>query len=190
MVPSGRHVTSSSRSLPSERAVVELGVRFLAGRGYRTWVDPDGSDYFDLVARKDEEVGLVEAKVADARTVLAQALVRRVWGDWVAVLLVPARSAERLEARTRSTRAAPVGVWTLDGDQVRELRPPRPWTRPGETDPYAELRAQFRGVLDALERGDLPKGLTWDGVGSAVRRASHGRRFREWRLDELPPDPP
>ncbi len=129
---------------PTEHALVEEGVRYLAEQGYRTWVNPDGSDYFDLVGRKGNEVGLVEAKVADPRTVLAQALTRRVWGDWVAVLVGSKRSAEALEARTRSTRAAPVGVWTIEDGRVHALRPARPWVVSGETDPYAELRERFR----------------------------------------------
>lgn len=184
MVPPVRELTTAPRPRPSERALAEEGARYLAGRGYRTWVDPDGTDYFDLVARRGDEVGLVEVKVADARTVLSQALTRRVWGDWVAVLVGSSRSAEHLEARTRATRAAPTGVWTVEGTNVRVLRAARAWVASGGTDPYARLRAQFRGVLDALERGDLPVGLRWDNVPGEVRRASHGRKFREWRLDE------
>ncbi len=172
---------------PSERALVEAGARYLTELGYRTWPNPDGTDYFDLVARRGAEVGLVEAKVADRRTVLAQALTRRVWGDWVAVLVGSPRAAERLESRTRATRAAPVGVWTVDQDRVRVLRPARAWAEPGAADPYAALRERFRRILDALERGDLPAGLAWDSVPGSVRRASHGRRFREWRLDEGKP---
>lgn len=177
-------MTTPRARWPTEQALVEEGARYLEELGYRTWPNPDGTDYFDLVARKGPEVGLVEAKVADSRTVLAQALTRRVWGDWVAVLVGSRRSAERLETRTRTTRAAPVGVWTVQDGRVRVLRPARSWVVPGEPDPYAELRERFRRILDALEAGDLPAGLSWNSVPGSVRRASHGRKFKEWRLDE------
>ncbi len=177
-----------ARERPSEAQLVAAGAQYLEGQGYRTYVDPDHADYFDLVARKGDEVGLVEAKVGDARTVLRQALTRRVWGDWVAVLLHPPRSARSLEERTRERRMSPVGVWTWDGATVEVLRPARRWLSEGVDDPYAELRARFRGVLDALDRGEIPSGLGWDGVPGSVRGASHGRRFREWRLDEPLPD--
>ncbi|MGA8664472.1 MAG: hypothetical protein WB809_05340 [Thermoplasmata archaeon] len=169
---------------PTERSVAEAGARYLEGEGYRTWIDPDGSDYFDLVARRGREVGLVEAKAAESRNVLAQALTRRVWGDWVAVLLGSFRAAERLELRTRGSRGEPVGIWTLKDGHVHVLRPARNWVRPGDPDPYLELKGRFGRILDALERGDLPPGIPWDGVAGSVRRASHGRKFREWRLDE------
>ena len=190
MVPPGRHVTGRRPPRPTERSVAEAGARYLEEEGYRTWLDPDGTDYFDLVARRGDEVGLVEAKAAESRNVLAQALTRRVWGDWSAVLLGSARAADGVERRSRGTRAAPVGVWTLEAGRVRVLRPARPWVRAGEPDPYADLRARFRGILGALERGTIPEGLPWDHVPGSVRRASHGRGFREWRLDESePPDP-
>jgi hypothetical protein len=169
---------------PSERSVVAATARFLEGRGYRTWTDPDGTNYFDLVARRGDEVGLVEAKVANARVVFTQALVRRAWGDWVAVVLASRRSAVALEARSRRSRAEPVGVWSCAGDAVEVLREARPWSTGGADDPYAPLRARFRGVLEALDRGDVPAGLSWSGVPRTVRRVSGGRSFREWRLDE------
>jgi hypothetical protein len=177
-------VTRNARPRPSERAVVAAAARFLEERGYRTRIDPDGTDYFDLVARRGDEVGLVEAKVANARDVYTQALVRRAWGDWVAVVLASRRSAEALHARSRATRSEPVGIWWWDGSIVGVVREARPWSSDGAEDPFAPLRARFRGVLDALDRGDVPEGLSWSGVPGTVRRASGGRSFREWRLDE------
>jgi len=177
-------VRRGARPRPSEREVVRIVAAHLESLGYRVRADPDGSDYFDLVARRGEEIGLIEAKVSDARTVLTQALKRRAWGDWCAVALAGERSARRLAARTAGTRAEPVGVWCLRGDQVEVVRSHRPWVLPGRPDPYAPLRARFRAILDALEDGTLPP-VPWDGVLSAVRRASGGRGFAEWRLDEI-----
>jgi hypothetical protein len=182
VVPPVGNVTPSPR--PSERAIVEATARYLEGKGYRTRIDPDGADYFDLVARRGDEVGLVEAKVANSRAVFRQALVRRAWGDWVAVVVASRRSARALDERSRGSRAEPVGVWWCDGSAVEEVRAARAWVAPGAGDPYAELRRRFRGVLDALDRGDLPEGLSWSGVPGTVRRVSGGRSFREWRLDE------
>lgn len=173
-----------SRIRPRETELVAAARRHLEAQGFRVWVDPDGRDYFDLVARRGDEVGLVEAKVANTRAVLLQAVRRRVWGDWVAVMVASERSARALVARTSTTRAAPVGVWCARGTDVVELRPARRWVVAGEPDPYAELRARFRSILDALESGEIPEAVRWDGVVREVRRASGGRGFKEWRLDE------
>jgi hypothetical protein len=132
----------------------------------------DNRFYFDLVARRGDEVGLVEAKVSGTRVVLLQAIKRRAWGDWVAVVLPSAKAAERLARRTGGTRAAPVGVWTTHGGAVRVVRPAGSWTRPGEEDPFSDLRNRFRSVLDRIDSGELPSGVPWAGVVGAVRRAS------------------
>jgi len=117
--------------------------------------------------------------------VLQQALARRAWGDWVAVLLATERAAWRLAHRTTRTRAAPIGVWwARRGTGVTVVRPASPWIAPGSTDPYAPLRARFRRLLEALEAGTIPDAVEWDGVVREVRRASGGRGFKEWRLDE------
>jgi hypothetical protein len=42
-------------------------------------------------------------------------------------------------------------------------------------------------MLDAMESGEIPDSIRWDGVLREVRRASGGRGFSEWRLDEPPP---
>ena len=175
---------------PSEASVVAAAERVLQGQGYRTRVDPDGSGYFDLVAWRADAVGLLEAKVGDTRTVLRQALVRRVWGDWTAVAVAGRTAATRLEQRTRSTRAAPIGVWAVHDGRVEILRPAGRWVVDGMPDPYAGLRRRFRALLQGGEEGSIPSGLAWDGVPGAVRRISHGRRFREWRLDEIVHDAP
>jgi hypothetical protein len=173
-----------------ERELVDAARRHLEAAGYRVWVDPDGRDYFDLVARRGREVGLVEAKVQGAKAVMVQALRRRVWGDWSAVVLRSERSARGLAARTADSRSGPVGIWFVHGTDVRVVRPARPWVAPGADDPYTELRERFRRILDGLESGEWPAGVRWDGVVREVRRTSGGRGFSEWRLDEPPGAPP
>ncbi|MGA8542905.1 MAG: hypothetical protein WB947_05125 [Thermoplasmata archaeon] len=175
---------SSRPPRPRETEVVAAARKYLEGEGYRVWVDPDGRDYFDLVARRGDEVGLVEAKVSGSRAVLTQALRRRAWGDWGAVILASERSARSLAARTEGTRAGPVGVWWAKGEQVTVVRAARRWTPEGEPDPFVELRARFARILDAIESGELPESVPWEGVVGEVWRASGGRGFREWRLDE------
>jgi hypothetical protein len=170
---------------PRESEIVAAARRHLEEQGYRVWVDLDGRDYFDIVARRGAEVGLVEAKVGGSRVVLAQALRRRAWGDWVAVVVSSERAAWRLANRSARTRAAPVGVWwARRGTGVTVVRAARPWVSPGTEDPFAEVRARFQHLLDAVESGELPESIPWDGVVREVRRASGGRGFREWRLDE------
>jgi hypothetical protein len=178
----------SGSARPPETVVVEAAARYLRSEGYSTRIDPDGRSYFDLVARRGDEVGLVEAKVADARAVMHQALLRRPWADWVAVVLPSERSATRLHERTRGRRAEPVGIWCLRGGEAHVIRPAQPWPKGSTADPYAPFRERFRGVLDALDRGEIPDGVEWTAVPSTVRRASGGRGFREWRLDEGPDD--
>ena len=170
-----------------EHEVVRTAARFLERAGYRVYENPDATDYFDLVAWRGDEVGLVEAKVSGSREVLAQALRRRAWGDWVAVVLPSPTAAERLVARTSGTRAAPVGVWVANASgELRVIREAARWCRAGEDDPFADLRARFRSVLDRIDSGELPPEVRWGGVVGSVRRASGGRGFREWRLDEPP----
>jgi hypothetical protein len=176
------------REARSEAELVQVVARYLSARGYTTYANPDGADYFDLVARRGDEVGLVEAKVSDARTVIRQALRRRVWGDWTAVAMPGRLAARRLLERTRDGHAAAVGIWIVGATTVDELRPARPWVADSDEDPYRDLRVRFRGVLDAIDRGEIPAGASWDGVLLEIGRASGGRGFREWRLDE--PDPP
>jgi len=130
------------------------------------------------------EVGLVEAKVSGSREVLVQALKRRAWGDWVAVVLPSERAAERLAARTNDTRASRVGVWAAKAGSVRVVRPAQSWVSPGDVDPFSDLRARFRRILDRIDSGEIPPDVPWGGVVRAVRRASGGRGFAEWRLDE------
>jgi Holliday junction resolvase len=173
-----------SKPRPSERDLVGAVARYLERAGYEVRINPDGTDYFDLVARRGDEVGLVEVKVANSRAVLAQALKRRGWGDWTAVALGSATSAERLVRRTAATRAEPVGVWSVSGDLVRVHRAARAWAAPGEPDPFGDLRERFRRLLNAIDSGELPEAARWDGVPRAVRSASGGRGFSEWRLDE------
>ncbi|HLM70874.1 MAG TPA: hypothetical protein VK423_05805 [Thermoplasmata archaeon] len=168
----------------SEREVVATTATFLEQQGYRVYPNLDSTDYFDLVARRGDEVGLVEAKVSGSRTVLVQALKRRAWGNWVSVVLSSETAAERLAALTEGTRASRVGVWATRQGTVRVLRVAREWVQPGEADPYSELRSRFRKVLDRIDTGDLPSDVPWGGVVRAVRRASGGRGFAEWRLDE------
>jgi len=167
-----------------ESEVVRTAAEFLAGQGYHVYPNLDSNDYFDLVARRGDEVGLVEAKVSGSRVVLVQALKRRVWGDWVAVVLPSETAAQRLVARTEATRASPVGVWSAHDGKVRVVRPAGSWLRPGDPDPFSELRNRFRAILDRIDSGELPANLAWEGLGGAIRRASGGRGFGEWRLDE------
>ena len=168
-----------------ERSLLERVAEELRRRGYHTYLNPDGGDYFDLAVRRGDEVGLIEGKVGDGRAVLAQALRRRPWGDWVAVVLGSERSAERLVARTVGRRSAQVGVWSCEEGRLREVRPAGRTHAEGDADPFQGTRERFRQHLVDIDRGLLALGVRWSNVPTAVRRASAGRGFAEWRLDEL-----
>src|SRR5580700_8943723 len=104
-----------------ETELVEPVRRYLEALGYRVFVNPDGADYFDVVVRRGTEVGLVELKVADWPKVLAQALRRRGWGDWVAVVLPRRSLAQRVVGRPTAPRGGRVGVWYLSAGSVEVL---------------------------------------------------------------------
>ena len=159
----------------------------LEANGYRVYVNPDGGDYFDVVARRGDEVGLVELKVADWRKVVHQALRRRGWGDWVAVV-VPRRSlAAKILARPTAPRGVRVGVWCLEHGVVAVVRPASPLVLEGEVDPFPEPKAWLVERLNATD-GVGGAGLSW-----SVPDAGHvgrGRSSRDWRLEEFPEGPP
>jgi hypothetical protein len=166
---------------PRERELLATAARWFEGLGYRCYPDPDGTDYFDLAVRRASEVGLIEGKVGRPAVVLGQALRRRAWGDWVAVAVDSPRGAERLARTTTGRRAESVGVYAVAGDRLTEVRRPRP---AAPDDPFSPCRERFRRLLDDLDAGVRPPGVRWSDVLAEVRRASGGRRFAEWRLDE------
>lgn len=157
---------------------------FLENQGYRVYPNPDGSDYFDLAARRGTEVGLVELKLDRASQVFYQALRRRAWGDWTAVALASRPAAERLVALPSAPARARVGIWWVGHDRVEVLRPARSFEPPPDAAPLHEARAAFESWLDRVDRGEIPPGATWEGLHREVRRLSGGRRFREWTLEE------
>ena len=158
---------------------------FLEGDGYTVWVDPDGTDYFDMVARRGDVVGLVELKVSDVRKVLGQAVRRRGYADWVAVALPSESRAARVLGLPIPSPGNRVGVWWVDGESVRVLRAATARPR-GPGDPFAERRKGLVELLDLLELGRLPPGVRWSHIPSGRARPP-----REIRLDEFPePGPP
>ncbi len=159
----------------------------LEPRGYRLFFDPDGTDYFDAIALKGEEVGLVELKVADWKRVFHQALIRRGWGDWVALLLPRRSLAEKVLARAAPAAAQVVGVWCMEEGKVRELRPAVPSSGAPGREAFEPLRRHLRESLAMLESGLLPEGVEWRIVHPVRRGGPRGRALdpKLWRLEEL-----
>ncbi|MEM0128577.1 MAG: hypothetical protein QXG65_00185 [Thermoplasmata archaeon] len=173
---------------PSE-AAMRVPVRaWLEARGYRVHADPDGTDYFDLVARRGSEIGVIELKRAAATEALGQALRRRRWASWVAVALARRGAAARLAAATGPHRAAFVGVWHVRPEGVEVLREARPV--PSAQEGGGAEREVLVRWLDALDAGTIPSGTVWSGLHRTIGRLSGGRRYREWSLEELDGGPP
>lgn len=158
--------------------------RYLEAQGYTVWVDPDGTDYFDVAARRGEEVGLVELKLSDWRTLLAQAVDRRGYADWVAVALPRRPAAERLLARAALGHAQRIGVWTVVGESVTVLRSARPWA-PSTRELFELQRRSLRALLDLRAGGLVPEGVELSAFPARAVRRPGGRSAREWRLEEF-----
>jgi hypothetical protein len=177
-------VTSQPRPRPRETTLIPPVERHLTADGYTVLVNPDGEDYFDLAAVRGEEVGLVELKIADWKTLKVQAAVRRTYADWVAVALPRRSLAERLLARMEGPLLHPVGVWLVEGEQLEILRAAEGWP-PATRALFPEHRAALREMLAARAAGSLPVGATWSGFAARSAREAGGRHVREWRLDEF-----
>jgi len=158
---------------------------FLERDGYRVWVDPDGTDYYDVVARRGREVGLIELKLADGRTVLRQALRRRGWADWVAVAVPTERLGRRILERPVAERGRRVGVWAVVDGEVHVLRAAEPIVPKGEADPFEPLKLELHERLDQVERGELPEGIAWHLLAQSYRSLPGARSTRDWRLEEF-----
>jgi hypothetical protein len=172
-------------ALPGREAELAGPVRaYLEAQGYAVHVNPDGRDYFDVVARRGSTIGLVELKRTDWKHLLVQAVSRRSYGDWVAVVLPRRAAAERLLARAEAEVARPIGVWTVGAGGVDVLRAAEPW--PAATRAlFPEHRAALEELLSWREAGGLPEGATWGGFVGRSARGGGGRPTREWRLDEF-----
>jgi hypothetical protein len=163
--------------------------RYLESLGYRVFVNPDGADYFDVVARRGVEVGLVELKVADWKTVVTQALRRRGWGDWVAVVLPRRSLAAKALARRTAPRGVRVGIWYLADDRIEILRPAERLVLPGEVDPFPDPKRWLLERLEMMDQHAVAEPVTWS-VPDAGRVGERRRSSRDWRLEEFPEGEP
>lgn len=178
-------MTRPARSPTRERELAGPVRTYLESLGYRVWVDPDGTDYYDVIARRGREIALVELKLSDGRTVLRQALRRRGWADWAAVAVPNERLAQRIAGRPVAERGERVGVWAVVGDEVRVVRAASAFVGPGETDPFERLKASMHERLDLLEAGTLPEGIAWHLLATSRRELPGARSTRDWRLEEF-----
>jgi hypothetical protein len=179
-------VTSSAAAFPREVDLVPPVTAFLQDRGYRVHADPDRTGYFDIVALRGDEIGLVELKLHATETVFQQAVRRRLWGDWVAVAIPGERAARALIGRTGGERSTRVGVYVVRPDGVEVLREASPMFEPSDPGPTPERRELLRRVLDQRESGEIPAETSW---AFAVHppRSPNGRRAPRggsWTLEE------
>ncbi|MGA7922878.1 MAG: hypothetical protein WCA77_02750 [Thermoplasmata archaeon] len=149
--------------------------------GFEVHVDPDGSDYFDLVAVRGEEIGLVELKVTDWRTVIRQAVDRRDWADWVAVALPRASLAQRVAERTRQGPGVRIGVWVTTAGSLTVVRPATAFAPTGEAE-ADHWRHRLRELLYESQGAWPPGELRWSVGRTTPRRGA-------WRLDDFPTSP-
>jgi hypothetical protein len=152
---------------------------FLSQCGFRVWVDPDGSDYFDMIVQRGDELGLIELKVSDWKRVLVQAVERRAWADWVAVA-VPRRSlTKRLLARSTGPVSQRVGILVLDQGHVEVLRPATACGPADLSRPPPELRARLVELLAVSSAEGVGTPIQWS---LPIRR----RQVGALRLEEFP----
>lgn len=159
---------------------------YLEHEGFRVYPNVDGNDYFDLVARRGRELGLVELKRSLAGPAFGQALRRRAWGDWVGVALGSGPGARRLATERNGRLSSVVGIWWVHGETVELLRAPT--VVPTADVPRPE-RVQLHAWLDAIDRGWIPPGTRMEGLGGTLHRLSLGRGYREWTVEEAADDP-
>ncbi|MCI4323557.1 MAG: hypothetical protein L3K03_06000 [Thermoplasmata archaeon] len=179
-------MTTSAAAFPHEVDLIPPVTDFLEQRGYRVLADPDRTGYFDIVALRGEEIGLVELKLHATGAVFQQAVRRRLWGDWVAVALPGERAARALVGRTRGERSSRVGVYVVRPQGVDVLREASPMFDPSEPGPTPERRELLRQVLQQRESGEIPAETSW---AFAVHppRPPPGRRAPRggsWTLEE------
>ncbi|HZY70845.1 MAG TPA: hypothetical protein VFF67_07715 [Thermoplasmata archaeon] len=182
-------MSRAARGPAREDELAPSVVRFLEPQGYAVRVDPDGSGFLDLVAVRGEEVGLVELKLADWKTVLAQATRRRAWGDWAAVVLPRRTLAEKVVGRAARGFGAKVGVWWVDREEVRVLREAVRFYPPAATDPFAVPRAHLRTLMGALLRGEIPEKVGWGLAGHAARTTHSRRAGMNFAMEEFEDSP-
>ena len=179
-------MTRPARS-PTANASSRRPVRtYLESHGYRVWVDPDGTDYYDIIARRGR----------DDRPRRAQALR---WPDGPSAGATAPRLGRlgRGGGAQRAARPADrrVGPWRSAASGSASGRssatrsgssgPPRPFVGPGETDPFERLKASMHERLDLLEAGTLPEGVAWHLLATSRRELPGRRSTRDWRLEEF-----
>ncbi|MGI0054062.1 MAG: hypothetical protein ACREC5_04535 [Thermoplasmata archaeon] len=178
---------TAPREAPAPRWEIDLAAPVaerLRGDGYEVFVDPDGTGYFDIAARRGEEIGLVELKLSAWRTLLRQAVARRAYGDWVAAALPRDRLTERIAKSSEAGPGRSIGVWLVAGGRVEVIRPARPW--PAETRAsFRPCREALRELLDQRSAGLLPEGTSWTGFPARSGRARGSRASTEWRIEEF-----
>jgi len=166
-------------------------LRFLKGRGYTALVDPDGHDYFDVVALRGPELGLVELKVGHAPEVFRQALHRRGWADWVAVVVPRKTQALRLLRRAGPPPTQRIGVWYLDGGSVQVLREARIFAEEERERLFPGWKDHLRECLEPLTTGSGGARIEGIRLGVPPRPPRSRRRpgGKVWRIEELLPPP-
>ncbi|MCI4366161.1 MAG: hypothetical protein L3K08_00240 [Thermoplasmata archaeon] len=175
-------MTRTARPCPHEHDLRAPVTEFLGTQGYRVWADPEGRDYLDMVAARGSEVGLVELKVSDWKTVRAQGVARRALADWIAVALPSKGLAERLVGSIRGPIAPRLGVWVVSAEGIEVVRPATPLEPPPPGTPAYEARIGFRALVELAMAGGIPEAVKW---GGNARRTGGGRGYR---LDEFPSD--
>lgn len=164
-----------------ESELVGPVVAHLRREGYRAYPNADTEDFFDVVARRGEELGIVELKVADWSHAVYQAVERRRWADWVVIVLPRSSLAERARRAMARPPADRIGVWFVAGPTVHVVRPARPFDRDRLPPEWHASRTRLEAMLDLLDRGEMPAGARWASAARAPGPRGRGR----WRLEEF-----
>lgn len=140
---------------PLEADLFEPVKTLLEADGWKVFRDPGGGDFFDIACYRgnglDAEVLLVELKLTDWFKLYQQAVVRRIYGDYVAVAMPKMKHLERIK---QADKKGNIGI-ILVADWGAE------WKRKPSYLTKTHIRAKKRRDRISATLQAVDQGLSW-----------------------------